>query len=438
MDTFIIKGGKPLYGSVRLGGAKNASFKLMIASMLTEGESRLLNFSHINDVEITRQILEDLGATTKVAGERTMFISCKGIKSDTIPQKYGVLSRASTMFLGPLLAKFGHAIVPLPGGDAIGKRPIDWHLRGLEALGAKIINHGDTLEATVQGKLKGTTYRFEKNTHTGTETLIMAAVLAQGKTILENAALEPEIDDLIEYLHDMGAHIHRHANRVIEIDGVEKLQPAVHQIMPDRNEAVSYACAAIATKGDIIVENAKQEHIQAFLDKIAEMGAGYEVGSYGIRFYHKGKLKAVDMETQPYPGFMTDWQPLWAVLLTQAEGKSVIHETVSENRFQYIKGLEAMGAKARLFHPKVKNPQQFYNFPYDENDNTPHAVEITGVTPLRAGEFFVPDLRAGATMVLAALTAPGTTRLTNVEQIDRGYEQLDHRLRAIGAQIVRA
>lgn len=438
MDTFIIKGGKPLYGSVRLGGAKNASFKLMIASMLTEGESRLLNFSHINDVEITRQILEDLGATTKVAGERTMFISCKGIKNDTIPQKYGVLSRASTMFLGPILAKFGHAIVPLPGGDAIGKRPIDWHVHGLEALGAKIINHGDTLEATVQGKLKGTTYRFEKNTHTGTETLIMAAVLAQGKTILENAALEPEIDDLIEYLIDMGAHIHRHANRVIEIDGVEKLQPAVHQIMPDRNEAVSYACAAIATKGDIIVENAKQEHLQAFLDKIAEMGAGYEVGSYGIRFYYKGKLKAVDMETQPYPGFMTDWQPLWAVLLTQAEGKSTIHETVSENRFQYIKGLEAMGAKARLFNPKVKNPQQFYNFPYDKNDTTPHGVEITGVTPLKSGEFSVPDLRAGATMVLAALVAPGTTQLANVEQIDRGYEQFDHRLRAIGAQIVRA
>ncbi len=438
MDTFIIKGGKPLYGSVRLGGAKNASFKLMIASMLTQGESRLLNFSHINDVEITRKILEDLGATTKVAGERTMFISCKGITSDTIPQKYGVLSRASTMFLGPLLAKFGHAVVPLPGGDAIGKRPIDWHLHGLEALGATIVNRGDTLEATVQGKLKGVTYRFEKNTHTGTETLIMAAVLAQGKTILENAALEPEIDDLIEYLTDMGAHIHRHANRVIEIDGVEKLQPTVHQIMPDRNEAVSYACAAIATKGDIIVENAKQEHLQAFLDKIAEMGAGYEVGSYGIRFYHKGKLKAVDMETQPYPGFMTDWQPLWAVLLTQAEGKSIIHETVSENRFQYIKGLEAMGAKARLFSPKVKDPQKFYNFPYDKNDNTPHAVEITGVTALKAGEFYVPDLRAGATMVLAALVAPGTTRLTNIDQIDRGYEQLDHRLRAIGAQVVRA
>lgn len=437
MNTFIIKGGKPLFGSVRLGGAKNASFKLMIASLLTKGESRLLNFSHIKDVDITRDILHDLGAQTYTAGERTLFISGKELNKDTIPSKYGMLSRASTMFLGPLLTRFGHAVVPFPGGDAIGKRPIDRHLMGLEALGAKIHDHDGVLEASVKGRLKGATYKFEKNTHTGTETLLMAAVCAKGKTILENAALEPEIDDLIVFLNHMGAKIQRKNGRVIEIHGVDELHPAIHRIMPDRNEAVSYACAAIATKGDIIVENARAEHLKAFLQKLDEMGAGYEVGSYGIRFYYKGKLQAVQVETQPHPGFMTDWQPLFAVLLTQAEGKSIIHETVSENRFQYVGGLRSLGSQIRLFSPDVKNVDKTYNFAYHPSDSLMHAAEVSGITKLHGTEFDVPDLRAGATMVLGALVATGTTKITNVSQIDRGYEELDTRLRSLGAQIVR-
>ncbi len=437
MDTFIIKGGKPLFGSVRLGGAKNASFKLMIASLLTKGESRLLNFSHIKDVDVTRDMIHDLGAKTYTAGERTLFISGKGLEKDSIPEKYGKLSRASSMFLGPLLTRFGHAVVPLPGGDEIGKRPIDRHLMGLEALGAKIHDHDGVLEATCKGRLKGATYKFEKNTHTGTETLLMAAVCAKGKTVLENAALEPEIDDLILFLNHMGAKIQRKNGRVIEIHGVDELHPTIHRIMPDRNEAVSYACAAIATKGDIIVENARAEHLKAFLHKLDEMGAGYEVGSYGIRFFYKGKLRAVQVETQPHPGFMTDWQPLFAILLTQAEGKSIIHETVSESRFQYAKGLQSLGAKLRLFNPDVKDPHKTYNFSYHPSPSIMHAIEIEGVTQLRGTEFHVPDLRAGATMVLGALVAGGTTKITNISQIDRGYEELDTRLRSMGAQIVR-
>lgn len=437
MDTFIIKGGKPLFGSVRLGGAKNASFKLMIASLLTKGESRLLNFSHIKDVEVTRNMIQDLGARTVTAGERTMFISGKELTKDRIPEKYGQLSRASTMFLGPLLTRFGHAVVPFPGGDAIGKRPIDRHLMGFEALGAKIHHNGGMLEVSVKGRLKGAKYKFEKNTHTGTETLLMAAVCAKGKTILENAGLEPEIDDLILFLNHMGAKIQRRNGRVIEIQGVDELHPAIHRIMPDRNEAVSYACAAVATKGDIIVENARAEHLKAFLQKLDDMGAGYEVGSYGIRFFYKGKLRAVQVETQPHPGFMTDWQPLFAVLLTQAEGKSIIHEAVSENRFQYVSGLRSLGAQIRLFNPDVKNPDKTYNFAYHPSDSIMHAVEISGPTKLQGTEFDVPDLRAGATMVLGALVASGTTKITNVSQIDRGYEELDTRLRSMGAQIVR-
>jgi UDP-N-acetylglucosamine 1-carboxyvinyltransferase len=437
MQSFIIHGGKPLFGSVRLGGAKNASFKLMIASLLTTGESRLLNFSHINDVEITRNILEDLGAQTRAAGERTLFINAHGLNSHVVPTKYGALSRASTMFLGPLLARFGKASVPYPGGDAIGKRPLERHLMGLEALGAKIVPKKHAFEVISPHGLVGATYKFEKNTHTGTETLIMAAVLAKGNTVLENAGLEPEIDDLIEFLNDMGARIRRRNNRVIEIEGVESLHSAIHRIMPDRNEAVSYACAAIATRGDIIVENAKQEHLRAFLDKLDEMNAGYEVGTYGIRFYHKGDLRCVDVETKPHPGFMTDWQPLWAVLLTQAKGTSEIHETVSENRFQYVGDLQKMGAQMKLYSPEVDRPEHVYNFNYQQDDETPHALQITGPTRLIAGEFQVKDLRAGATLVLAGLVAKGTTTLHNVEQIDRGYEELDTRLRSMGAEVVR-
>lgn len=438
MGSFIIQGGAPLHGSVRLGGAKNASFKLMIASLLAKGESRLLNFSHIDDVNTTREIIEDLGGKTRNAGERTMFIDTNPVNSWVIPQKYGKLSRASTLFLGPLLARFGKAQVPFPGGDAIGSRPIDRHLDGLRALGAKLTVNRHDITAECKNGLKGATYTFEKNTHTGTETLLLAAVCAKGTTVLKNAALEPEVDDLIEFLNNMGAHIRRRLHKIIEIEGVPELHATIHRIMPDRNEAVSYACAAIATKGDIIVENARRDHLEAFLNKLEEVGAGYEVGNYGIRFYHKGSLRCADVTTIPHPGFMTDWQPLWAVLMTQAKGESEIFETVSSNRFQYVNALRDMGAEIETFNPVVEHPEDTYNFNMEEDKpEYIHAIRITGPAKLHPGEFTVHDLRAGATIVLGALTAKGKTILHNVEEIDRGYEKLDDRLRSMGASIVR-
>jgi len=235
----------------------------------------------------------------------------------------------------------------------------------------------------------------------------------------------------------MGARVRRRANRVIEIEGVSDLHPTIHKIMPDRNEAVSYACAAIATKGDIIVENANPEHLKAFLEKLEEMGAGFEIGNYGIRFYYKDGLRSVDVQTMPHPGFMTDWQPLWAVLLTQVLGKSIIHETVSEDRFQYTQGLALMGADIRLYSPEVSHPEKLYNFDIKEHDEHYHACEISGETRLSGGEFRVADLRAGATLVLAGLVAKGKTILHNVELIDRGYEELDVRLNSMGANIQR-
>lgn len=438
MPTYVVQGGTPLHGSVRLGGAKNVSYKLMIAALLADTESRILNFSHISDVDLVRQAINDLGGKAYVAGERTMFVDPQGLSRSELPLAFGQGSRASTMFLGPLLHRFGHAKVPLPGGDRIGKRPIDWHLQAMEAMGVRFVQGPEFLEAFSTG-LKGTTFRFPKNTHTGTETALMAAVVAEGKTILENAAEEPEVDDLISFLNNMGANIRRRANRVIEIEGVKHLHGAIHKIMPDQNEAVSYAVAAIVTRGDIIVENAREQDMRAFLDKLDEIGGGYEVGNYGIRFYYKGPLRAADIVTEVHPGFKTDWQPLWAVLLTQAEGVSEIHEAVQASRFQYASALEEMGVKIELYNPEVKNPEKLYNFqPSLDLPDYRHAMKIHGPVTLKPVEFTVPDLRAGATILLAALVANGESRIHDTEKhVERGYEAITDRLNSMGARILR-
>ena len=437
MEKFIIQGGKRLNGSVRLGGAKNVSFKVMIAALLANGQSRLLNIPQISDVEITRKIITHLGGKIRSSGERTLFIETTSIKGHEIPQKFGNQSRASTMFVGPLLARFKTAILPLPGGDNIGRRPLERHVEGLKALGAKIDFDGKKMRVTTK-ELRGGRYRFAKNTHTGTETLVMAAVLAKGKTILENVALEPEVDDLISCLVKMGAKIHRKPDRKIVIEGVKHLKPVIHKIMPDRNEAVSYACAAVASKGDIIVENVKKEHLTAFLQKYEQAGGGFEVGDFGIRFFYKRPLIAVQVTTAPHPGFMTDWQPLWAVVATQAMGQSTIHETVHAQRFQYVPDLLKMGARIKLYSPRLSHPQDFYNFnPFNDRPEYHHAIRISGPTPLHGYDLSVHDLRAGATLVLAALIADGTTTLTGVDLIDRGYENLDGRLMDLGATIRR-
>ncbi len=437
-NKFTITGGKPLHGSVRVGGAKNASYKLMIATMMADSESRLLNFSDISDVKLVAEIIEYQGGKVNRAGERAIFIDPTTLNSYRIKPEHGAQGRFSTMFIPALLSKFGRAEVPAPGGDKIGKRPLDRHFDGLRALGASVEYQDGMYIAHTEG-LVGTTYKFSKNTHTGTETLIMAAATAKGKTILENAAQEPEIDDLIKLLNKMGAWIRRRPGRIIEIQGVEKLHGAIHKVVPDRNETVSYACAAIATRGDIIVENANAKHLTSFLETLDQIGAGTEVDDYGIRFFYKGKLTATNITTQIEPGFMTDWQPLMATVLTQCEGESILHETVMANRFQYVDALTQMGANITPFNPEVVNPEEIYNF--DLKDDKPefkHAIKVTGATQLKPGDFKVVDLRHGATLVIAAMTAHGTSTITNIEQIDRGYENLDGRLKSMGADIVRS
>jgi len=438
MSILHIKGGVPLIGSVRIGGAKNASYKLMIASLLAQGESRLLNFSRISDVETVAQIIQDLGAKIKRAGERAIFIYPDSLTSFTIDAKKGEQGRFSTIFIPVLLHRFKKAVVPAPGGDKIGKRPLDRHFAGLRALGAKIKEKAGLYIVEAPTGLVGARYRFVKNSHTGSETLILAATLARGTTILENAALEPEVDDLIAYLNDMGAKIERQPERVIKIKGVNRLKGTIHKIIPDRNEAVSYASIALATQGDVIIENARANHLQAFLAALDQAGAGYEIASYGIRFYYRQPLRATQITTAIEPGFMTDWQPLWGTLMTQAQGSSTIHETVMLDRFSYIEELKQMGAKITRFQPKVSQPGQVYNFNLaNDQPQLKHAIQIEGPTKLKSGKFKVKDLRHGASLVMAAMLAKGASTIYNVDQIDRGYEDLAGRLCSMGAQIKR-
>lgn len=437
-NTYYITGGTPLYGSVRVGGAKNASYKLMIASLLADSPSRILNFSHIRDVELVAELINTLGASAQKRGERAYAVDPSGLSQYEISSQHGEASRASTMFIPILLARFGQAIVPFPGGDKIGKRPLERHFEGLIALGASVETDQGMIKVSAQ-QLRGARYRFAKNTHTGTETLIMAAVKAQGKTILENAAEESEIDDLIAFLNAMGAKITRPQSRVIEIEGVPQLQGAIYKIMPDRNQVVSFACAALATKGDVIVENARPDDLTAFFTALDQIKAGYEVGSYGVRFFYKEPLMATDVTTVIHPGFMTDWQPLWVTLMTQANGVSILHETVQQRRFQYVPALQRMGANIELFNPPVKNPDQVYNFNIEDvTADDRHAVRVTGPTPLTSGEFEVEDLRHGATLMIAGMIAQGRTILHDPHfHIDRGYERLDEQLTSMGAQITR-
>jgi len=438
MSTYVINGGQPLYGSVRVGGAKNASFKLMIAALLANSPSRLLNFSHISDVQLVAQVINELGAKAAQVGERAYMIDPAGLTRSEVSAAHGQASRASSFFLPIMLHKLGRAAVPLPGGDKIGHRSLDRHFEGLQALGVKVRVEGNMIVAEAS-KLHGARYRFAKNSHTGTETLLMAAVMAEGKTVIENAAEETEVDDLINFLNLMGGHIKRTAPKTIEIEGVEQLHGGIYKIMPDQNQVVSFACAALATKGDVIVENARRLDLEAFLAKLDEIKAGYEVGQYGIRFYYKAPLQATNVTTAIHPGFKTDWQPLWVTMMTQSQGKSVLHETIHSNRFGYTEALNQMGSQIELFNPEVVSPEDIYNFNWaDHKEADRHAARITGPSQLHGGEFEVKDLRHGATLMIAGLIADGTTILHDPDHhIDRGYEMLDRQFSTMGAHIKR-
>jgi UDP-N-acetylglucosamine 1-carboxyvinyltransferase len=417
VDKFIVNGGKKLSGETSVSGSKNVALKALVAACLTDGEVVIDNIPLISDLFIMTDIIEDLGGSID-AHNHTIKIKAEKFSSTKIGLERAAEVRTSAMFMAPLLAREKEAIIPNPGGCRIGARPIDRTIDGLTQMGVKVEYKSSDgfFHMSAPNGLVGTEYTFKKSTHTGTETLIMAAVLAKGKTILRNAAREPEINELIDLLVSMGAKIKKLDDRTIEI-----------------------AIAALITKGDIFIHDAQNSDLTGFIEKMEEIGAGIEKRDNGIRFYYKGQIKATDVETWTYPGFMTDWQAPWAVLMTQADGESLIHERVYESRFSYVPQLEKMGAEIELFNPPVDNPEEYYNFNIeDDKENNKHAARIKGPVSLHNGVVTITDLRAGATLVLAALAAEGESVILEVHHLDRGYEKFEDRLNSLGADIVRS
>jgi len=418
MDKFVIRGANPLVGNVRISGAKNAALPAMAAALLTEEQVILENIPDVRDIETQRKLLVAMGAEVELgygrAHHRTT-ICARNISSPEAKYELVKTMRASTLMLGPLLARMGVARVSLPGGCAIGARPIDLHIKGLERLGARITQEHGYIQARAR-PLKGAPIIFEKITVTGTEDLMMAASLAEGETVMENCAREPEVADLAALLNRMGAKISGAGTSTISIQGVERLHGARHRIIPDRIEAGTYVVAGALTGGDLIINNCEPRHLGALLQKLRECGVSIHEGPDAVRVMPGGELKAADMETQEYPGFPTDMQAQYMALATQAEGTSIITENIFENRFMHAQELVRMGANIRMEGRRAV---------------------VRGKTPLSAAAVLASDLRASASLVLAALVAAGETIIDRVYHIDRGYERIEEKLRAVGAQMKR-
>ena len=437
MSRYIINGGKPLKGEVSIRGAKNASFKQIIASMLTNQTVRLNNVPQISDVKITTSIAKNLGCQITQTGEHSLELTTPKIINSTVPSGTGEKSRSSFMFVAPLLARTGTAIVPMPGGDKLGDRPLDRLFDCFSRMNIKVSENENIITFNTD-KIIGTHYTFTKPSHTVTEAIIMTAVLANGETIIDNAALEPEIDDLILMLNQMGANIQRDSknNKRIIIQGVSKLNGTEHNVICDRNEIVTFACAALATKGSVSIFRVKPSVVQTFLEIIKEMGAKVKTGNDEIYVEWVKPLTSINIETEPEPGFMTDWQAIFSVLLTQSVGCSSIIERVYPSRFQHIENLKKMGVKVNFFNPEINNPQKYYQFNQESDDPKYfHGVKIYGPTKLKPANFIIKDLRAGASATIAALTASGKSTIDGVEYIERGYEKLAERLWSLGANI---
>lgn len=418
MDKFVIRGGNPLLGTVRVSGAKNAALPAMAAALLTEEPVILENVPQVRDIETTRKLLAAMGAEVELGYGRAQHrttISCRNLARPEASYELVKTMRASTLVLGPLAARCGQARVSLPGGCAIGARPIDLHIKGLERLGVHIQQEHGYVEATAK-RLRGAEVVFDKITVTGTEDVLMAATLAEGETIMQNCAREPEVADLADLLNKMGAHIEGAGTSTIRVKGVSKLAGARHRIIPDRIEAGTFIIAAALTGGDLNVSGCDPLHLDALLQKLKEVGVKTAHNGDSVRVLGNGDLKAADMVTEEYPGFPTDMQAQYMALATQAEGTSVITENIFENRFMHALELVRMGADIKMEGSRAI---------------------VRGKTPLSAAAVLASDLRASASLVLAALVADGETIIDRVYHIDRGYEHIEEKLRAVGAQIRR-
>lgn len=417
MEKLVIRGGNRLTGTIKISGAKNAVLPLIAASLLGTTPSTLDEVPNLEDVRTFINVLSHLGVGSKHdASQGVLYIDSSNITSDEAPYELVRKMRASFLVMGPLLARTGRAKISLPGGCAIGTRPIDLHLKGFEALGAKInIGHG-YIEATAGQGLTGARIYLDFPSVGATENIIMAASMAKGQTIIENPAHEPEIVDLANYLNCMGARIRGAGTNVIKIEGVNELKGTNYTVIPDRIEAGTYMVAAAMTGGDVWIENALTEHLKPVVAKLKEAGICIEEEINGVRVWGNGSFKAVDIKTLPYPGFPTDMQAQFMAMMTVARGTSVISETVFENRFMHVDELKRMGACIKI---------------------EGRSAVIEGVARLTGCPVKATDLRAGAAMVLAGLVAEGQTEVGYIHHIDRGYDGLVDKLRGIGADITR-
>ena len=412
MPTYLLNGPAALQGTVPVSGAKNSALKLMVASLLVPGKVVLEGVPRITDVRLMGEVLERLGAVVAFEGNN-LSIDASGELADETPYELVTKMRASIQVLGPLLGRLGRARVAMPGGDAIGSRPIDLHLQGLEKMGAKIASQHGYIEALAD-RLEGVQILLEFPSVGATENLLMAGVVARGKTTIENAAREPEIQDLASFLNGCGARIEGAGTPTIEIDGVSELSPVRHQILPDRIEAGTFAIGAVATRGDVRIVGLRPDHIELPLQKLEQAGAEVQRGEHEVRVAMRRRPQAIDLVTLPFPGFPTDLQPLMMVVLAGAEGSSILTENVFESRFLFVDEIRRMGADIRV--------------------EGHHAV-IRGVERLSSAPVRVPDIRAGAALVIGALCAEGRTEVYDAGHIRRGYENFDGKLRDLGADI---
>lgn len=418
MDKFVIRGGNPLHGNIRISGAKNSALPAMAAALLTAEPVILENIPDVRDIQTERKLLVAMGGEVELgygrAHHRTT-IRCANLTNPEASYELVKTMRASTLVLGPLLARTGVARVSVPGGCAIGARPIDMHIKGLERLGATITQEHGYIEARAE-RLRGGQIVFDKITVTGTEDLMMAATLAQGETVMQNCAREPEVADLAILLNKMGAKVEGGGTPTIRIQGVSRLMGARHRIIPDRIEAGTFIIAAALTGGDVLVSNCNPAHLAALLEKLRVAGVKLEITADSVRVTSGGTLSAGDIVTEEYPGFPTDMQAQYMVLATQSTGASTITENIFENRFMHAQELVRMGAQIKI---------------------EGRLAVVTGKTPLSAAAVLASDLRASASLVLAALVADGETIIDRVYHIDRGYERIEEKLRGVGAQIKR-
>ncbi len=415
MDKIEIRGGKRLTGEVRISGAKNAALPLLASSILVDGAMTFTNVPDLVDVRSIKMLLRDLGAGCE-EGEGRVIIDGSGIHKIEAAYELVRKMRASILVLGPLVARFGHARVSLPGGCAIGARPVDMHLKGLKALGATITIENGYIEARA-GRLVGNEIYFDIPTVTGTENLMMAATLATGSTVLRNCAREPEITALADALNHMGAEVTGAGTAVIKINGVDRLTPAAIHVIPDRIEAGTFMVAAAATEGNVLVTGCEPENMGGIINKLRQTGALVEISDQGVRVTGTRQILSTDIKTLPYPGFPTDMQAQFMVLMAISQGNSVIHETIFENRFMHVNELQRMGA--------------------DISISGGNYAMVRGVNSLSGAEVMASDLRASASLVIAGLVARGTTTIHRVYHIDRGYEALEKKFSALGADIRR-